>query len=179
MRLCQRLGKYSPYLKGAFDLANTIFNNQFNIALNPIAAKFVFSKFKEFENFVIIPTDTTKRVKYSLVGLGSVGPSLRLRCLGFNCRVDPMTLATGEASLYEFPDKVCFMADLTALFCAFRPGFGGSRVAYADQVDHRGQLILRAKNTGIKVCKIQEEIFLKKKEIDELLWTLTVDGELK
>ena len=102
------------------------FPNQFNIALNREAAKCIFSKVDDFAKFIIVPTHTTQALKYNLAELipGS-GRAYEKRFLGFNCRLDPMKLATGESTITDFPNKV-ILADLTALFCAFSSGFKGS-----------------------------------------------------
>ncbi|KAF2806008.1 uncharacterized protein BDZ99DRAFT_574238 [Mytilinidion resinicola] len=75
-------------LDAAFDLSRHIFLNQFTIALNVDAARFVFSQFEKFERFVVVPSNySCLRVEYSLPGL-NLHPRLALRCLAFNCRVE-------------------------------------------------------------------------------------------
>lgn len=164
-------------LKGAFDLSKNLFPNQFNIALNLDAAKFVFANFHKFSRFLIIPTDTAKCVLYSLTGLGSNAPSLGRRCLGFNCHVDSMKLATGEVTLDDFPDKSYLMSDLTAFLCAFWGRFRGSTLAYASLVEDGDQLVLKHENSGIPVYEVHEDILLEKSEILNILSELVVDRE--
>lgn len=145
--------------------------------MNPDAAKFVFSKAHAFAHFVTIPADSTKRVKYALAGLCGGNSPLGKRCLGFNCRVDPMKLATGEVTVDDFHDKSYTMPDLTAFLCGFLDDFAGSSLAYASLVDTSGTLILELRTSGIRVCKIDEDISLGEREILHVLSTLVVDGE--
>ncbi|KAI0545600.1 hypothetical protein F4679DRAFT_560570 [Xylaria curta] len=162
---------------GAFDVSKLLFHNQFNIALNLDAAKFVFSKAHAFSRFVIIPSETTKHVKYALSALGYSVSSLGKRCLGFNCRVDPMKLATGEVTVHDFHDKTYPMPDLTALLCAFQDGFASSTSTYASLVDIGGSLTLRHENSGIRVYEIDEDRLVGEREILDILSTLVLDRE--
>ncbi|KAI0868313.1 hypothetical protein GGS24DRAFT_482790 [Hypoxylon argillaceum] len=136
---------------GAFDLSKSLFRNQFNIALNLDAAKLVLSKTQAFASFVIVPTETAKRVKYALSSLTHEDPTLSKRCLGFNCRVDPMEIATGEVTVNDLADESYPMPDLTAFFCTFQRGFVGATLARARLVDNDGQLVLRHDKSGILV----------------------------
>ncbi|KAI0183110.1 hypothetical protein EV127DRAFT_447902 [Xylaria flabelliformis] len=163
---------------GAFDVSKLLFHNQFNIALNPDAAKFVFSKAHIFSRFVIVPSEATKRVKYALSGLIHESSSLGKRCLGFNCRVDPMKLAIGEVTMNDFLDKTYPMPDLTAFLCAFHNGFAGSTSGYVSLVDTGGSLILRRENSGIRVYEIDEDRLVGEQEISAILSTLVLDGQI-
>ncbi|KAI1744680.1 hypothetical protein F4680DRAFT_233395 [Xylaria scruposa] len=162
---------------GAFDVSKLLFHNQFNIALNLDAAKFVFSNAPAFSRFVIIPSETTKRIKYVLSGLSYGSSSLGKRCLGFNCRVDPIKLATEDVTVHDFHDKSYPMPDLTALLCAFQDGFADSTSTYASLVDNGGSLTLRRENSGISVYEIDEDRVLGKREIQDILSTLVLDGQ--
>ncbi|KAI0098190.1 hypothetical protein GGR51DRAFT_538526 [Nemania sp. FL0031] len=165
---------------GAFDVSKSLFHNQFNIALNPSAAKFVFeqAKARAFRTFFIVPSETTKRVKYALAGLSHDDASLGRRCLGFNCRVEPMKLATGEVTVNDFHDKKYLMPDLTAFLCAFQDGFAGSTLANATLVDIGGSLILRHEESEIRVYEIDKDILIGEREILDIISKLVVVNEL-
>ncbi|TPX09735.1 uncharacterized protein E0L32_009074 [Thyridium curvatum] len=105
---------------GTFNLANNLFSNQFNIAMNPNAAKQVFERVDQFRKFYVVPTDTTLDVKYSLKGLGERDRALERRCLGFNYHVDPESLAQDDIRLAKCQPKDVVMADLTAFLCAIQ-----------------------------------------------------------
>ncbi|KAI1169847.1 hypothetical protein F4777DRAFT_162423 [Nemania sp. FL0916] len=162
---------------GAFDVSKSLFHNQFNIALNLDAAKFVFSKADDFSRFVIVPAETAKSVKYALSGLDHETLSLGTRCLGFNCRVDPMKIATGEVTVNDFPGEAYPMPDLTALLCFFQDGFASSTLVYARLVETNGSWILKRENSGIRVFEVDRELSLGERNILDILSTLTVDGE--
>lgn len=145
--------------------------------MNPDAAKFVFSKAAAFSHFVAIPADTTKRVKYALAGLTRETSSLDTRYLGFNCRVEPMKVATGEVTVKDFHDQAYTMPDLTALLCCFLPGFAGSTPTRAILHDINGTLTLVPETSGVRVYKLEQDVSLSEREILDILSTLAVDGE--
>jgi hypothetical protein len=132
--------------------------------LNPGAAKFVFSNYRELSNLTLIPTDTTKKVEYSLVGLRDLSPSIARRSLAFNCRVEAMRLITGVISVDDFPHKKIILPDLTAFSFAFTEVFENSILEFVNVVDVEGQLILISANSGISVFKLPQNIVVEKPE---------------
>jgi hypothetical protein len=168
----QSLTGYSQHRQGTSDISLNQLDNQYNIALNPGAAKFVFSNYKEVSNLTLIPTDTTKRVRYSLIGLPSLSPFIARRCLAFNCHIEAMRLATGTVSVAEYPDEKVALPDLTAFLFAFTEGFESSTLEFANAVDERGQLILKDANSGIHVFKLRQDVLVE--EPRDLLKLLSV-----
>ena len=161
------------------DLSANLFSNQFNIALNPDAARFVFANFRQFEKFTVVPSHTAQSVKYSLAGLAKAGGGdLAKRCLGFNCREDPIKIAKKQVTLEkDHPGKACPMPDLTTFLCALSPGFSGARLSYV-QVDERGEAILfREEADGIPMYDIKEGLTLGEEETIALLNSLAGNGD--
>ncbi|KAF2183302.1 hypothetical protein K469DRAFT_668319 [Zopfia rhizophila CBS 207.26] len=132
---------------GAFDLSKILFLHQFNIALDVDAARFVFSQNEKFERFVIVPSDSCLRVKYSLSGLID-NQRLAMRFLAFNRRIDPLKLALHEYRKDDLQMDIT-VPDLTALLCAFTQGFAGVPMGHAIAADNNGQLILERADRGI------------------------------
>ncbi|KAI1110050.1 hypothetical protein F5Y14DRAFT_455441 [Nemania sp. NC0429] len=163
---------------GAFDVGKSLFNNQFNIALNVDAARFVFSKAHAFKNFSVVPAETAKRIKYSLSGLSCINSLIGPRCLGFNRRVDPMKLATEEVTVIDFYHEAYTMPDLTAFLCGFCPSwFKSLSPAYARLVDTGSVLTLQLTNApGIRVYTIPDDILLAEDEFRNHYSMMEVDG---
>jgi hypothetical protein len=74
----------------------------------------------------------------------------------------------------DHSDKAFPMPDLTALLCAFQPGFKGSKLDHGSLRDKGGQLILTYSDTGVPVYDIKEESTLEEAEIQGLLEDLVV-----
>ncbi|KAH8706414.1 hypothetical protein BGZ61DRAFT_388757 [Ilyonectria robusta] len=159
---------------GSCDLSVNLFPNQFNIALNPKAAKFVFDHFTAFSNFTVVPSHTAQGVKYPLAGLKKEGGTcLEKRFLGFNCLEDPLKIATRKVTLEQnYPDKICPMPDLTAFLCALSPGFGGSTLGYAQLDDYDGTFIFRPDTSGIPMYDIADASSVTEAELVEVLASL-------
>jgi len=150
------LGEYSQYRQGTFNPALNLLDNSYNIALNPGAAKFVFANYRELSSLTLVPTDTTTKVEYSLVGLRDLSPSVARRALAFNCRVEPVELITGSISVDDFPHRRIVLADLTAFLLVFTEVFEGSNMEFASVVDNGGQLVLEPSNSGISVIRLSK-----------------------
>jgi len=150
-----------------------------NIALNPAAAVKVLRKSKDFGQFTIVPSGTTQIVKYSLDGLSWRGPTLEKRFLSYNCKMDPMKLATGEATIGDLRGKDFSMPDLTAFLCAFSAGFRGSSVlSYAHVKEDNGVVALDRENKDeprVPVREIPDARSLNKTEVRQILSSLKVD----
>ncbi len=163
--------------QGAFDLSRNLFPNQFNVALNIAAAKFVFERFREFSHFISVPSHTTQRVKFSPMGLVWQAKSLERRILGFNLHLEAREAlnVTDPSKLFE--GKAFLMPDLTALLCAFT-GFRGSSIRHADVTDQNGVLVLTyGDSSGIPVCELPEDVVLDEKEVKSLLRSFTIDKD--
>ncbi|KAH7160678.1 hypothetical protein EDB81DRAFT_323034 [Dactylonectria macrodidyma] len=159
---------------GSCDLSVNLFPNQFNIALNPKAAKFVFDHYEEFAQFTVVPSHTAQGVKYPLSGLKKEGGTcLEKRFLGFNCLEDPLKIATKQVTLEkDYPEKICPMPDLTAFLCALSPGFGGSTLGYAQLDDLDGTFLFRPHDSGIPMYDIAEASSVKEEELVEVMASL-------
>lgn len=85
-------GTFSPHLN--------ILGNPLNFALNTKAAKFVFHKDQlgKLGKFILIPTDTTKKLDFTIKGLKDWSAAVGLHSLGFVCRMDPWELVSPEES---------------------------------------------------------------------------------
>lgn len=115
--------------------------------MNLDAANYVFEHAHELSKFRLIPTDTTKKLEYTLEGLTKWSPAIGLHSLGFYGKVDLWELITTEekqnplASTQEiirwrsnlvFDDKYSspkfrahkvVMADLSAYLISFTDAF--------------------------------------------------------
>ncbi|KAL2682352.1 hypothetical protein Neosp_006802 [[Neocosmospora] mangrovei] len=159
---------------GTCDLALNLFPNQFNIALNPKAATFVFEHFSDFADFVVVPSHSAQNAQYSLVGLKKEGgPTMERRCLGFNCGEEPLKMARDQVSLdNNYPDKTAPMSDLTAFLYALKPGFGDAKQGYVQVENQKGTLIFRRSDSGIKMYDLEAPIKFGADEVVELLDSL-------
>ncbi|KAH8885283.1 hypothetical protein GQ53DRAFT_696167 [Thozetella sp. PMI_491] len=179
-RLIQKgaAAKMHCYLQaGAFDQSMLIFQNQFNIGLDPDAASFVISRFDQFASFTLVPSDTARRVKYSLAGLSSTGgPLLRKRFLGYNCRIEPERISADEDSLDDLLAKSYTMSDLTAFLCVFNAGYKAqSTLGHAQLVNDNGVFGLRRQESGIPIRELTEDLVLSESQIRDLLAKFAVD----
>ncbi|KID97008.1 hypothetical protein MAJ_07013, partial [Metarhizium majus ARSEF 297] len=165
---------------GSCDASVNLFPNQFNIALNPKAARFVLHHFTEFANFAVIPSHSAQNTKYSLAGLEHEGGrGLERRVLGFNCREDPLKIAEEQVTIgKDYPDRACPMPDLTAFLCTLIPGFGGLTLAYVQVDDDNGTLTFRRESSGIPMYDIMENRSLKEAEVVAIFSSLTVRGDM-
>ncbi|KAH8742488.1 hypothetical protein F5883DRAFT_68264 [Diaporthe sp. PMI_573] len=164
--------------KGTFDLERNICSNQFNVALNIGAARFVLSKHKEFERFVVVPSDSTLKVKYPLEALSGSNQHLAKRFLAFNCRVDIMKLRA-DGTTNDIAGKRAAVPDLTAFLCAFSPRFPGVTLGRASLVDENGRLTLKRSDSGdngILVCDVQAHEF-EGDEIQNIISGVSMDGK--
>ncbi|KAM0425388.1 hypothetical protein ACHAPT_009445 [Fusarium lateritium] len=159
---------------GTCDLALNLFPNQFNIALNPTAAEFVFKRFADFADFVVVPSHSAQNVQYSLVGLKREGgPTMERRCLGFNCGEEPLKMARSQVSLdQDYPDKTAPMSDLTAFLYALKPGFGNATLGFVQVENQKGTLIFRRSDSGIKMYDLDGRTVYKENEVVDLLNSL-------
>lgn len=85
-------------LQGTFNSKLNILGNPLNFALNTKAAEFVFHKDQigKLAKFILIPTDTTKRLDFTIRGLTEWSAAVGLHSLGFVCRMDPWELISPE-----------------------------------------------------------------------------------
>ncbi|KAI8667594.1 hypothetical protein NCS56_00896500 [Fusarium sp. Ph1] len=159
---------------GTCDLALNLFPNQFNIALNPKAAEFVFEHFRDFADFVVVPSHSAQNAQYSLVGLKKEGgPTMERRCLGFNCGEEPLKMARNQVSLDKnYADRKAPMSDLTAFLYALKPGFGDAKQGYVQVENQKGTLIFRRSDSGIKMYDLEAPIKFEADEVVALLDSL-------
>ncbi|ROV98334.1 hypothetical protein VMCG_07140 [Cytospora schulzeri] len=143
------LGKKIHYYQqgGTFDSKLNILGNPYNFALNTKAAEYVFAHHKELASFTLIPTDTTKKIEWTVKGLTRLSPAVGVRSLAFHGRYDPWEMISPKERsvgstktdefmtwrsewindpLYSTPDSKGYkavMADLTAFLAAFTDAF--------------------------------------------------------
>lgn len=144
------LGKKINYYQqgGTFNPHLNILGNPYNFALNTKAAEYVFKHSKRLASFVLIPTDTTKKLEWTVQGLARLSPAVGVRSLAFHGRYDPWQMIS-EAESSHGPTKTdefmawraqwannskysepsskgykAVMADLTAFLAAFTDAFG-------------------------------------------------------
>ncbi|KAM6508388.1 hypothetical protein FALCPG4_018252 [Fusarium falciforme] len=159
---------------GTCDLALNLFPNQFNIALNPTAAEFVFRHFSDFADFAVVPSHSAQNAQYSLVGLKQEGgPTMERRCLGFNCGEEPLKMARDQVSLdKDYSDRKAPMSDLTAFLYALKPGFGDAKLGYVQVENQKGTLIFRRSDSGIKMYDLEAPIKFEADGVVDLLDSL-------
>lgn len=164
--------------QGSCDLASNLFPNQFNIALNPSAAKFVLDHFTEFSKFAVVPSHSVQNTKYSLAGLKREGGEcLGKRILGFNCHQDALKIATKQVTLEkDYPDRHATMPDLSAFLCALIPRYGGSTLRYATVEDLDGTLLFKQSSSGIPMYDLTESKSLGETEVVELFASIVGAG---
>lgn len=91
--------------QGTLDLDGNIFNDQFNIALDPKSAEYVLRRTDTFYGFIAVPSQTSKAVTFSAHALKKNGLSGLARwILCFNRRHDPAEVSNRRVT---FEDKEC------------------------------------------------------------------------
>lgn len=164
------LGKKVQYFQqgGTFNSKLNILGNPYNFALNTGAAEYVFRHQDKLGRFTLIPTDTTKKLEWTVQGLANLSPAVGVRSLAFHGRYDPWEMISSKENdagphttqeflawraewasdpKYSTPDSKGYkavMADLTAFLAAFT-------LVFKDFQTRRGQL----KQTSIKVTMEQ------------------------
>lgn len=115
--------------------------------MNVKAAKFVFKYRDRLKKFVVIPTDTTKKLEFTMESLWSLSAPVGLRSLAFHGKIDPWALISDREKAGEQPAtdhdflkwrlegglakpeyqadkyKKAVMADLTAFLISFTDAF--------------------------------------------------------
>ncbi|KAH8758022.1 hypothetical protein F5883DRAFT_428162 [Diaporthe sp. PMI_573] len=132
---------------GTFNSKLNILGNPYNFALNTEAAEYVFKHHDKLGKFTLIPTDTAKKLEWTVQGLAKFSSAVGVRSLGFHGLHDPWNLISPKENdgsshttqeflawraewtsdpRYSAPDsKGCkaVMADLTAFLAAFTDVF--------------------------------------------------------
>jgi hypothetical protein len=106
--------------------------------LNFDIVKFVFSNYREFYNFTLISTDTTKKVEYFLIDLRDLFLSVARRFFAFNCRIEAMRLIINVIFIDDFPYKKIIFLDFTVFSFAFTEIFENSILKIVNMVDLEG-----------------------------------------
>jgi hypothetical protein len=115
--------------------------------LNTKAAEYVFQHQDKLGRFTLIPTDTTKKLEWTVQGLAKLSPAVGVRSLTFHGRYDPWEMISvkendgaphstqeflawraewGSDPRYSSPDSKGYkavMADLTGFLAAFTEVF--------------------------------------------------------
>lgn len=143
------LGKKVHYYQqgGTFNSKLNILGNPYNFALNTEAAEFVFQHQDKLGKFTLIPTDTTKKIEWTIAGLAKLSPAVGVRSLAFHGRYDPWEMMSSKeheggphttqeflswraewASTPQYSDPhgkgyKAVMADLTAFLASFTQVF--------------------------------------------------------
>lgn len=156
--------------KGSLDLSANLFPNQFNIALNPKAAKSVFEHFRQFAKFTAVPSHTAQNIKYPLNSLVEEGGrSLERKILGFNCHADPVKIAMEQVTLSrDHAGKASPMPDLTSFLCELQPGYMGAITRYARVVQQGETLLFEPDSAGIPMYDIEKSTELGVHELGEV-----------
>ncbi|KAI3400612.1 hypothetical protein diail_2324 [Diaporthe ilicicola] len=92
------LGKRIHYYQqgGTFNSRLNILGNPYNFALNTFAAKYVFDHSEKLASFTLIPTDTTKKLEWTVEGLAKLSPAVGVRSLAFHGRFDPWEMISSK-----------------------------------------------------------------------------------
>ncbi|KAF3769694.1 hypothetical protein M406DRAFT_348841 [Cryphonectria parasitica EP155] len=94
---------------GTFNSKLNILGNPLNFALNTKAAEFVFHKdqMSKLANFTLVPTDTTKKLEFTVKGLKEWSAAIGLHSLGFYGRMDPWELISEKEREKKERQHVC------------------------------------------------------------------------
>lgn len=136
------------------------FPNQFNIALNPQAAKIVLGRSREFAEFTVVPSHTAQSIEYPALTLEKYGGRcLEKRILGFNCREDPVKVVTEQVSLERhYPDKAYSMPDLTSFLCALAADQLEPKLGYIEVVEQEGgTLLFKKSDKGTRMLNLDDD----------------------
>ncbi|GKU13780.1 unnamed protein product, partial [Fusarium langsethiae] len=86
--------------QGTLNLAGNIFNDQFNIALDPESAEYVLRRAHVFRDFIAVPSHTSQAITFSVGRLEEHGFSGLARwILSFTLRNDPAKVLEGVVTL--------------------------------------------------------------------------------
>ncbi|RBA11753.1 hypothetical protein FPRO05_14268 [Fusarium proliferatum] len=143
---------------GTYNLSSNLFPYQFNIALNPDAAEYVFGHYEDFEEFTVVASRTAQSVKYRLLGLDPNFSLLGKRIMGYNMGKTPLEIAKGEATLdsESFQHKLG-MPDLTMIIIHLRPDLIKCRIKFVGISDRSDGMIYKRKRSGIKSYEMKEK----------------------
>ncbi|KAH7201241.1 hypothetical protein DER44DRAFT_669232 [Fusarium oxysporum] len=143
---------------GTYDLSSNLFPYQFNIALNPDAAEFVFGHYEEFREFTVIASQTAQSVKYRLMSLESDFSLFGKRIMGYNMGKTPLEIAKGEATLDSKPSQHKLgMPDLTMIIIHLRPDLIKCRTKFVGISGRSEGMIYKRKRSGIKSYEMKEK----------------------
>ncbi|PSS00887.1 hypothetical protein BD289DRAFT_501132 [Coniella lustricola] len=154
---------------GTFKSELNILGNPLNFALNTKAAQFVFheNQIGKLANFTLIPTDTTKKLEFTTIGLKEWSPYIGLHTLCFYGRMDPLVLISDEEkqeTSASTENLVAWRAEKVHNTDYADPNFKGYKAVMADLVaflisftdafDDRKtpQGIVRKSNIGVKIA---------------------------
>ncbi|ENH71183.1 Fatty acyl-CoA reductase 6, chloroplastic [Fusarium oxysporum f. sp. cubense race 1] len=147
-----------PKNQGMYDLSSNLFLYQFNIALNPNAAEFVFGHYEEFREFTVIVSQTAQSVKYRLMSLESDFSLFGKRIMGYNMGKTPLEIAKGDATLDSKPSQHKLgMPDLTIIIIYLRPDLIKYKTKFIGISGRSEGMIYKRKRSGIKSYKIKEK----------------------
>ncbi|EWZ78171.1 hypothetical protein FOXG_14064 [Fusarium oxysporum f. sp. lycopersici 4287] len=112
---------------GSMNSNENIFGEAFNFALDKKAAKNVFCHVQQFGSFTLIPTQTARKLKFSVKGLVGFGGDPLLKLIeAFNDRQEETEVALLKGNLPERIDKLerknIIQSDLAAFMLATRFG---------------------------------------------------------
>ncbi|KAG7403785.1 hypothetical protein Forpe1208_v016212 [Fusarium oxysporum f. sp. rapae] len=157
-------------------MSANLFSNQFNIALNPQAAKIVLRRSAEFAEFTVVPSHTAQSIKYPALSLKNYGGHcIEKPILGFNCHEDPVKIAKNQDSLEQnYPDKTYSMPDLTSLLCALVPDHVDRKLGHVE-VDEQegGTLLFKKSDKGIRMLDLDSVQEFNEKKIDQIFESLS------
>lgn len=135
-----------------------MFPNQFNIALNLTAARFVLDNWKSFRAFTIVPSQSAQAIKYYLWDLMQEGGrSLETKVLGYNLGKEPLEIARREVTLNNY--DTASMPDLTTILLALC--CISADVSHVRLREEEGVLIFERAEDGIPMFDLVDEKSLK------------------
>ncbi|KAF5982091.1 hypothetical protein FCOIX_3903 [Fusarium coicis] len=143
---------------GTYNLSSNLFPYQFNIALNPDAAEYVFGHYEDFKEFTVIASQTAQSVKYRLLSLESNFSLFGKRIMGYNMGKTPLEIAKGEATLdSKSSQHKLGMPDLTMIIIHLRPDLIKCRIKFVGISDRSDGMIYKRKRSGIKSYEMKEK----------------------
>ncbi|KAF4950788.1 hypothetical protein FSARC_13085 [Fusarium sarcochroum] len=161
---------------GTLNLADNIFTNQFNIALDRESAAYVLDKVLDkprcFRDFVAVPTHTSQSISFSLDKLEENGFSSLARWIScFNLRQDPLKVAEGNVTLAgQHRDATIKLPDLAMILLAFdRETYPTEISKVVVKVEQGESLLFEKSESGISVLLPKHGHIYKTVELVDLL----------
>ncbi|KAL3587942.1 hypothetical protein FPOAC2_13841 [Fusarium poae] len=141
---------------GTLNLAGNIFNDQFNIALDPESAEYVLRRAHVFRDFIAVPSHTSQAITFSVGRLEEHGFSGLARwILSFTLRNDPAKVSEGVVTLKsQHGHERVKLPDLAMILLGLGSGTYPSQVARVVLPNTQsGPLLFKISDTGICILE--------------------------